>query len=617
MKKFKDLRLSAKFMVSIGLILVVLTAFDVWFGMNKEKNIMHKDIRKWTFVYAESVRTTLNTLMREGKMNMRWGMLDAMKQEISGVKNIRIIRSPIVNDIFKRVKEDDVVPRAKEIIEKDTNKIAKLEKDLGRTKDRDEASDLRDEIKTLQATVRKAEADIENPGPISTDPREAPQDGLDNDVIKKGAPIYRLEGGSARVLVPYIAKKSCSSTTGCHKYAKEGDVLGAISMEFSTEDIQKDIRFNNIETAGIGAVRLAIILAILAFFLSYYVIRHIKTMLAGFKKLTTGDFTTRLPVTGEDEIGELAEGFNYFTNEINGIIKEMQNASRSLVSTSDGLSASSSSIAEGAESQKGRAAQVATAAEELSATIQEIAQNSMSAVEAAKNTNMAAEKGGDVVTKSVEGMAGIVPIVRDSAAAVAELSSRSNEIGSIINVINDIADQTNLLALNAAIEAARAGEYGRGFAVVADEVRKLAERTTAGTKEVTVMVKAIQADAGRARATIETEVHAVEKAMGLAKETGKALEEIIRHVNNLTSMIQQIATATEEQSVTASQISGDIEVVSNVSTRTAGDVGEIAKATDDLTRLSGKLRDIAASFRIQAEEEGGERTAFRAALSEA
>jgi methyl-accepting chemotaxis protein len=617
MKKFKDLRLSTKFLVSIGLILVVLTAFDVWFGMNKEKKIMQKDIRKWTFVYAESVRTTLNTLMREGKMNMRWGMLDAMKQEISGVKNIRIIRSPIVNDIFKRVKEDDVVPRAKEIIEKDSAKISKLEKDLARTKDRDEASDLRDEIKTLQTAVKKAEADIENPGPISTDPREAPRDNLDSDVIKKGVPVYRFEGDSARVLVPYIAKKSCSSTTGCHKYAKEGDVLGAISMEFSTEDIQKDIRFNNIETAGVGAVRLAIILGILAFFLSYYVIRHIKTMLAGFRKLTTGDFTTRLPVTGEDEIGELAEGFNYFTNEINGVIKEMQNASRSLVSTSNGLSASSSSIADGAESQKGRAAQVATAAEELSATIQEIAQNSMSAVEAAKSTSMAAEKGGAVVTKSVDGMAGIVPIVKDSAAVVAELSSRSNEIGSIINVINDIADQTNLLALNAAIEAARAGEYGRGFAVVADEVRKLAERTTAGTKEVTGMVKAIQADAGRARATMETEVHAVEKAMGLAKETGAALEEIIKHVGNLTSMIQQIATATEEQSVTATQISSDIEAVSNVTTRTAGDVGQIASATDDLTRLSAKLRDIAASFRIHAEEEGGERRAFGPAVAKA
>ncbi len=617
MKKFKDLRLSAKFLVSIGLILVVLTAFDVWFGMNKEKNIMHKDIRKWTFVYAESVRTTLNTLMREGKMGMRFSMLDTMKQEISGVKNIRIIRSPLVNEIFKRVKEDDVVPRAREIIDKDSGKIARLEKDLARTKDRDEASDLRDEIRSLQAAVKKAEADIENPGPISTDPREAPRDSLDNEVIKKGEPIYRFDGYSARVLVPFTAKKSCSSTAGCHKYAQEGDVLGAISMEFSTEDVQKDIRFNNIETAGIGAIRLAIVLGILAFFLSYYVIRHIKTMLEGFRRLTTGDFTTRLPVTGDDEIGELAGGFNYFTNEINGVIKEMQNASRSLVSTSNGLSASSSSIADGAESQKGRASQVATAAEELSATIQEIAQNSMSAVEAAKSISMAAEKGGAVVTKSVEGMAGIVPIVKDSAAVVAELSSRSDEIGSIINVINDIADQTNLLALNAAIEAARAGEYGRGFAVVADEVRKLAERTTAGTKEVAAMVKAIQADAGRARATIETEVHAVEKAMGLAKETGAALEEIISHVGNLTSMIQQIATATEEQSVTATQISADIEAVSDVSTRTAGDVGQIARATDDLTKLSGKLRDIAASFRIHAEEEGGERSAFRAALAEA
>lgn len=599
MKKIRDLRLSTKFMTSIGLILVVLTVFDVWFSMRKEKDIMYRDIKKWTFVFAENVRTTLNTLMREDKMNLRFAMLESMSKEIKGVNNVRIIRGPRVNEIFAKVNRDDILPKEEAALGRYMRQMEELQKDLSKTKDEDEINDIKDEIDSLQGNLKKVRAQIDKAKvPLVVDERETMKDDLDREVIRGGEPVYSFEGDKARVLVPYIVKKNCTTASGCHKYAGEGDVLGAISMEFSTAEIKKEILKSNIETAGLGVLRLAIVLGVLVFFLTVLVIRNINTMLLGFKRLAEGDFSNRLPVTSGDEMGKLASGFNGFLDEFNGVIKEIHGASGEIAATSENLSVSSSQIAKGTESQKLKTAQVATSSEELSATINDIAQNSQSAADSAKDTHEAAQKGGRVVSKSVEGMNGILPIVRDSADIMAQLGDRSNDIGKIIGVINDIADQTNLLALNAAIEAARAGEQGRGFAVVADEVKKLAERTTRATKEVSQMVRGIQNDTSRARSSMENEVRAVEDAVGLAGETGTALSEIMSHVDKLTEMIQHIATSSEQQSTAASQISGDIESVAGVANDTANDAGHIATAAVDLSKLSAKLRKMTSRFKI-------------------
>src|SRR4030067_486970 len=135
MRKFKDLKLGAKFMISIGAVLVVRTIFDVWFSMKKEKDITYRDIRKWTFVFAENVRTTLNTLMREDKMDIRFSMLDAMSKDISGVENVRVIRGPKVDEGFRAVRERETIPREIEAINGYREEIASLEKELASTRD--------------------------------------------------------------------------------------------------------------------------------------------------------------------------------------------------------------------------------------------------------------------------------------------------------------------------------------------------------------------------------------------------------------------------------------------------------------------------------------------------
>jgi len=204
-----------------------------------------------------------------------------------------------------------------------------------------------------------------------------------------------------------------------------------------------------------------------------------------------------------------------------------------------------------------------------------------------------------VVEETVAGMNKIAMVVSQSAEIVRELGNSSDQIGEIIQVIDDIADQTNLLALNAAIEAARAGEQGRGFAVVADEVRKLAERTTKATKEIADMIKKIQKDTGGAVESIEMGTKEVEKGKELANKAGDSLKSIIKGTTVVVDVVTQVAAASEEQSATSEQISKSIEGINNVTQESATGVQQIARASEDLNRLTNNLQTLISKFKLK------------------
>ena len=209
-----------------------------------------------------------------------------------------------------------------------------------------------------------------------------------------------------------------------------------------------------------------------------------------------------------------------------------------------------------------------------------------------------ADKGQEIVTKSVEEVKAISETVNESAKLMSSLGERSKQIGEIVNVIKDIADQTNLLALNAAIEAARAGEQGRGFAVVADEVRKLAERTAKATAEISGMIGAIQEEMDQAVISMENGTKRVEVGVEFSIQAGVALKQIVGSVTDLQTMVQQIATATEEMSTASEQISGDIETIANVSKETSVSSDQVSQASSDLARLAADLQGTVGMFRV-------------------
>jgi methyl-accepting chemotaxis protein len=329
------------------------------------------------------------------------------------------------------------------------------------------------------------------------------------------------------------------------------------------------------------------------------------------EKFANGDLTSRADVKihflgrdMEDEIYSLGQSVDEMARKMSDVIGRISASSAHLASASEELSASATQIATGAEEQDARASHVATASQQMSATVIEVAKNASGASEAAQNANQAAIEGGGIVEKTIESMNGISETARESSEVIGALGSRSQEIGKIIRVIEDIADQTNLLALNAAIEAARAGEQGRGFAVVADEVRKLAERTGKATKEIGEMITAIQEETEKAISTMDKEIQVVEEGVSLAEQAGASLTEISSQVDHVTGVIQQIATASEEQSTAADQISGDIESVASITKDTATGSQQIVVASQEMAKLASNLQGMVSMFKIFEDSAG-------------
>lgn len=311
----------------------------------------------------------------------------------------------------------------------------------------------------------------------------------------------------------------------------------------------------------------------------------------------SGDLTVKLEVNSTDENGQMAETFNRMIDRFNAVIQEIHAAVAQLASSSEELSATATQIAHGSSAQNDRATQVSTSSQEMNATLIEVSKNVSGAAEAARLASGVASKGGEIVAVTISSMNGIAGTAGESQKIISTLGGRSKEIGNIVNVIDDIADQTNLLALNAAIEAARAGEQGRGFAVVADEVRKLAEKTMKATKEIGAMIKAMQDETAKAIESTSNEVKAVENGMKLASTAGEALRDIVVKVDVVTSMMQHISTATEEQSAATEQITGDIENVASVIAETAAGAQQIARTSEEISGLATNLKSMVEVFK--------------------
>jgi methyl-accepting chemotaxis protein len=244
----------------------------------------------------------------------------------------------------------------------------------------------------------------------------------------------------------------------------------------------------------------------------------------------------------------------------------------------------------GADTQRARTAEVATAVEEMNATILEVARNAGAAAETAAKAQQTARDGVGVVKDVIEVMDRVNHQAGTLKTAMNGLGTQAEGIGRIIAVINDIADQTNLLALNAAIEAARAGDAGRGFAVVADEVRKLAEKTMTATKEVGSHIKAIQESARGNMAATEETTAVIGQAAALAHTAGGSLDTILHLVETTSDQVRAIATAAEEQSAASEEINRSTDEISRIADETARAMEHSSATVAELTRLAAELR---------------------------
>ena len=303
-------------------------------------------------------------------------------------------------------------------------------------------------------------------------------------------------------------------------------------------------------------------------------------------------------VTPKSENDVLGNSFKVMSTNLRAMIADLTSNTNELVSAATEIASSSEQMSRGAEEQTNQVNQISTAVEEMAATIVESSKNASEASESSSSASKTATDGGQIVSDTITGMQNIAATVRQSADSITKLSQSADQIGEIIAVIDDIADQTNLLALNAAIEAARAGEQGRGFAVVADEVRKLAERTGKATSEITDMIQGIQKQTEEAVQSMEAGIQEVDKGRELTDKAGNSLSEIVTMSELVMNMIQQIATASEEQSTAAEQISQNIESIATVTRETSTGAQQSAAAAEQLNRQAEGLKSMIEQFKI-------------------
>lgn len=298
-----------------------------------------------------------------------------------------------------------------------------------------------------------------------------------------------------------------------------------------------------------------------------------------------------------DEAHEREAQVRELLGTITDVAKQSVEITEALSAASAQLAAEVEQTTEGAALQQQRVGQTATAMEQMTASILEVARNSASAAEMAHKSREDAMEGRQRVENTVKDVAKVQSSTEELSAVMDDLSEKASSIGEVMNVIADIADQTNLLALNAAIEAARAGDAGRGFAVVADEVRKLAEKTMAATQEVGRAISGVQESVQSTVAKRRVAEDALQATVQHAREAGEMLEGIVESVEGTAQMAQNIATAAEEQSSASEQINGSVEEISVVTDETAKGAEESAEAirgiagrAEQLQRLIQQLR---------------------------
>ena len=311
-----------------------------------------------------------------------------------------------------------------------------------------------------------------------------------------------------------------------------------------------------------------------------------------------GDLRQRLPVNGEDEIAQLARGFNSFISKIQDSVIEVAQTSEQLGKSAIDVSNQAHQTLEDSHLQKDRTVMVVTAINEMGATVNEIASNAAQAAVTAREADTESLEGQQVVTRARNTINQLSNDVEQVGEVIESLATHTKSIGSILDVIRAISEQTNLLALNAAIEAARAGEAGRGFAVVADEVRNLASRTAASTNEVQSMIDKLQAEASRAVSAMEQSRNRSREGVQAVDEASNSLSGISQQIASISDMNIQVAAATEEQSTVVEDINRNVTEINDITQRTAQTAQAAAQASKALNQLANRLDTLVARFKV-------------------
>lgn len=353
-----------------------------------------------------------------------------------------------------------------------------------------------------------------------------------------------------------------------------------------------ELRNKSVMMLEIGVVIAFIVAIMLGIFITRMITRPLAVAVVSAQRIAGGDLTQPIVSTSSDEAGLLLDALSNMQDGLKGTIQQIASASDQLASAAEELSAVTNESTRGLTRQNDEIQQAATAVNQMTAAVEEVARNAVSTSEASKTATEDAVDGRGQVDHTVKGITTMVHEITESTEAVSELAGHVREISKVLDVIRSIAEQTNLLALNAAIEAARAGDAGRGFAVVADEVRTLAQRTAVSTAEINQIITSVQTGATDAVQAIQGGQARSEESMEQVTHAGETLQRITVAVENIRDMNRQIATAAEEQTSVAEDISRNLTEITAIAVTNQDNVKRTQSASQDLKGLSTGLNDV-------------------------
>ena len=410
-----------------------------------------------------------------------------------------------------------------------------------------------------------------------------------------GKPVERMQEGLLRVAQPFAPVPDAAPWSVLLELPEQVLHAPAVALNQRLDTRNREANLSSL-LLGLAVALLGLLLVWLT---ARGVTRPILAVAARLKDIASGegDLTRRLDYTREDELGELTGWFNRFLDKLQPVIAQVKTSLLDARGTADQCAAIASQTSAGMQQQFREVDQVATASHEMSATAQDVAHSAAQAADAARGADQATREGLALVATTRQAIGQLATGMDAAMAEVQQLEHRSEQIGTVLDVIRAIAEQTNLLALNAAIEAARAGEAGRGFAVVADEVRSLARRTQESVEEIREVIEGLQQGTREVVDSMHGSQRQAQGSVAQVELTVPALQRIGEAVAVITDMNLQIASAAEEQSAVAEEVNRNVATIRDVTESLSGQAEESARISRSLNQLANHQQALMEQFR--------------------
>ncbi|MFP4243902.1 MAG: methyl-accepting chemotaxis protein [Ectothiorhodospira sp.] len=538
MRRISDLPIWVRLVAALGLILLPAWAGMIWWAVHEQRQTAIDQAEAFTGTVHEMTMAGLTTLMITGTTHRRDEFLEQIV-ELHNVRDLRVLRGEPVSRQYGDGEEN-----------------------------------------------------------------EQPRDAIERRVLETGESHIALSGDRSelRAVMPVHNQKDYlgKDCTSCHALAQEGDVLGAVSLRISLDEVNAAVGRFGLSVTSIAFLVSIPVLLVMYLFTTRTVTHPMRQMTRGLNGIAQGDgdLSHRLEVKGDDEIGQSARAFNAMMDNFRDLIARVLDSTAHLAQAASDLAGITERTDAGVSRQRSEVDQLATAMNEMNATAQEVARNAQQGADATGEAQSAAQGGKEVVSGTMARIGQLADEVQQAADVIRELDKDSEEIGKVLDVIRGIAEQTNLLALNAAIEAARAGEAGRGFAVVADEVRSLANRTQSSTQEIQEMIERLQQASRKAVTVMEESKESAQSSRDSAAEADQALDAINNAVTTINDVNSQVASAAEEQSAVAEEMNRNVTSISDAAEENAQGARQTTEASEQLSRLARELQDLVGRFKV-------------------